>query len=71
MTIDIHDSNFDSDIDKLLQLTTAGASSTSITFAITKTDGNGESEYLDIVLNKAEALIVAETIRIYFEHAVR
>ncbi|WP_028523378.1 hypothetical protein [Runella limosa] len=69
MTIDIHDSNFDSEISKVLQLTTAGASKTSVTLSIRKVNSEGEEESIDIVLQKAEALVVAETIRIYFEQA--
>ncbi len=67
MTIDIHESNFSSDIEKTLRLTTAGASKESLTFSIRENKDMEENE-TNIVLQKAEALLVAETIRIYFEN---
>lgn len=70
MTIDIHESNFESDTDKILQLTTAGANKASISFHIRSTNPEGEGKGMEIILQKTEALLVAETIRIYFEHTV-
>jgi hypothetical protein len=72
MTIDIFESNYGSNnIEKILRITTAGANKTSLTLSIRGTINNNEDENeTDIVLQKAEALLLAETIRIYFEHAI-
>lgn len=71
MTIDIFESNYDSNKEKILRLTSAGASKTSLTFSIREANNDNEEENeTDIVLQKAEALLLAETIHIYFANAV-